>query len=109
MTDVNAGVLELMDDKKVELQIKILDQSQRWIRTADENGYFKLQTVSDNSKVLTLEVQNSQPEPGRILNIQTDANLDSKHKDIAKKDRDLSNISTIHFERAKPMLKMLSV
>ena len=90
-----------MDDKKVELQIKILDQSQRWIRTADENGYFKLQTVSDNSKVLTLEVQNSQPKPGRILNIQTDANLDSKHKDIAKKDRDLSNISTIHFERGQ--------
>ena len=89
LTDINAGVLVLMDDKKVELQIKILDQSQRWIRTADENDYFKLQTVSDNSKVLTLEVQNSQPEPGRILNIQTDASLDSKHKDVTKKDRDL--------------------
>ena len=63
LTDKPSGIgtngitLDPPDDVKVELQIKVLDHSQRWIREGTEDS-FTLKSYQDTSKFLTLNGPN---------------------------------------------------
>ena len=55
LTEMSANLqLDTIDDKKVTLEIKALDNSQRWIRTAATDDYFQLKNSNEDRKVLTL-------------------------------------------------------
>ena len=58
LTDDTTDVLDNDRHMQVLLKTKILDHSQRWKRTADDNGYFQLKSLDESgieTGSLTLE------------------------------------------------------